>query len=364
MLQDIYKLGNMYFYKKYMKLNRKQHPLVDLFWECTLTCNAKCKHCGSNAENKTYQDDLTTQEIKDGFLQIAEDMKANEILVNVTGGEPLMRKDLCEVMQYATDLGFHWGMTTNGMLFNEETIAKLKEAKLETVSISIDGLEKTHDEFRGVPGSYRTIVDNISKLQKADFLNVIQVTTVFHKGNIDQLEAIYQEMKKLGIDSWRLVSIDPIGRAQEQEDILLDGADTKKILDFILQHKKGETMELIYGCPSFLGLEYEPEVRNGFFYCRAGINVASILHNGDLFVCPNVPRRKEWILGNIKQDRFSTVWNGKYDIYRKKDRTKDEDCNDCSYWDFCSGGAFHTFDFDAHKQNRCIYKLLNQNKGG
>ena len=83
-------------------------------------------------------------------------------MINVTGGEPLVRKDLCDVMEYATnELGFHWGMTTNGILLNEENIKKLKKAKMDTISISIDGLEETHDKFRGVEGSYNTIINNI-----------------------------------------------------------------------------------------------------------------------------------------------------------------------------------------------------------
>ena len=129
--------------KNHIKQEYKKHTLIDLFWECTLTCNAKCKHCGSSAETKKYDEELTTEEIKNAFKQIADDMEASKILINVTGGEPLGRKDLFEVMEYATnELGFHLGMTT------------LKKSNMETISISIDGLEKTHDDFRGVQGSY------------------------------------------------------------------------------------------------------------------------------------------------------------------------------------------------------------------
>ena len=138
--------------------------MVDLFWECTLTCNAKCKHCGSSAENKKYDGELSTEEIKNAFKQIANDMDSSKILINVTGGEPLVRKDLFEVMKYASkELGFHLGMTTNGMLLTDENILKLKKANMETISISIDGLRETHDRFRQVYGSYDVIINNIKK---------------------------------------------------------------------------------------------------------------------------------------------------------------------------------------------------------
>ena len=94
-------------------------------------------------------------------------------------------------------------------------------------------------------------------------------------------------------------------------------------------------MDLQYGCPGFLGMEYEKEVRPQFFYCRTGISVASILYNGDLFVCPNVPRLPRFIQGNIKRDNFKDVWENKYKEFRNKDRTKCDECQNCKECDNC-----------------------------
>ena len=361
MLKKIYKLGELTLMKNYKEQERNKHTLIDLFWECTLTCNAKCKHCGSSAEKKKYDGELSTDEIKSAFRQIANDMDASKILINVTGGEPLVRQDLCEVMEYATnELGFRWGMTTNGILLNDENIEKLKKANMETISISIDGLEETHDRFRGVPGSYKTIINNIKKLKEADFVKHLQVTTVFHKENINELNELYNVMLGLKLDSWRLVSMDPIGRANENNNLLLNGNEIKQLLDFIKSKKNDRKLELTYGCPGFLGLDYEKEVRKYYFYCRTGINVASILYNGDLFVCPNVPRRKEFIQGNIRTDNFKEVWDNKYKVFRDKNRTSCEECQKCENWEYCLGGAFHTWNFTDNVQNKCTYKLINE----
>jgi radical SAM protein with 4Fe4S-binding SPASM domain len=361
MLKKIYKLGELALMNNYKKLEREKHTLIDLFWECTLTCNAKCKHCGSSAEKRKYEGELTTDEIKTAFKQIATDMNAAKILINVTGGEPLVRQDLCEVMEYATnELGFHWGMTTNGILLNEKNIEKLKKANMETISISIDGLEETHDTFRGVPGSYKIITNNIKKLKEANFVKYIQVTTVFHKDNINQLNELYNVMIELGIDSWRLVSMDPIGRANENNNLLLDGKELRQLLDFIKSKKNDKRLELTYGCPSFLGLDYEKEVRKYYFYCRTGINIASILYNGDLFVCPNVPRIERFIQGNIRKDNFKYVWDNKYKEFRNKNRTKCEECSKCEQWEYCLGGSFHTWNFTDNEQNKCVYKMINE----
>ena len=361
MLKKLYKLGELTLRQKYIEQEREKHTLGDLFWECTLTCNAKCKHCGSSAEKKKYDGELTTEEIKSAFKQIANDMDATKILINVTGGEPLVRKDLFDVMEYATnELGFHWGMTTNGILLNDENIEKLRKDNMETISISIDGLQETHDTFRGVPGAYEIIIKNIQKLRQAGYAKHIQVTTVFHKDNINQLEELYNVMLGLNLDSWRLASMDPIGRANENNELLLDGKEIRKLLDFIKSKKKDKRLVLEYGCPGFLGLEYEKEVRRNYFYCRTGINVASILYNGDLFVCPNVPRMSRFIQGNIRKDNFKNVWNNKYKEFRKKDRTKCDECNKCKYWEYCLGGAFHTWNFNNNMQNKCTYKMINK----
>lgn len=360
MLKEIYKLGELTLRKSYLDQERKTHPLKDLFWECTLSCNAACKHCGSSAEKRQYEGELTTEEIKAGFKQIADSFCANKILVSVTGGEPLVRNDLCDVMGYASnELGFHWGITTNGMLLNNENIDKLKKANMETISISIDGLEETHDNFRGVSSSYKKILSNIQKLKEADFLKYLQVTTVVHKKNISELEELYKVMLKLNLDSWRLMSMDPIGRAKENSELLLDGKELKQLLDFIKVKNKEKKLELTYGCSGFLGLEYEKDVRSGrYFYCRTGISIASILYNGDLFVCPNIPRNKKLVQGNIKTDNFKEVWDNKYKEFRDKNRTRCEECGKCEYWDYCLGGSYHTWNFQDNVQNKCAYKMM------
>jgi len=362
MLQKIFKHGELTLLAQHRNKQLVKHDLQDLFWECTLTCNAKCKHCGSNAENKKYDDELTTAEIKDAFSQIAKDMNPKKIFIMVTGGEPLTRKDLCEVMSYASDLGFHWGLVTNGMLFSDENIQQLKNAGLKTMSVSIDGIGKTHDEFRGVNGSYEKIIENIGKLTHANFLKHLQVTTSFHKGNIGELEQLYEVMSKLKLSSWRIGIVDPIGRVKENRSILLDGKGIKRILDFIKKKNKTGNLFITYSCPGFLGLDYEKHTRGYYFNCRTGINIASILHNGDLFVCPNVAGRNELKQGNIRVDNFADIWKNKYTEFRTQNRTKCDYCAKCEHWEYCLGGAYHTWNFEKSLQEVCPYDMIYKEK--
>ena len=101
--------------------------------------------------------------VKKGPLDIADHYNAADILLNVTGGEPLVRKDLFEIMDYANHLGFHWGMTSNGMLITDEILEKMNQTNMETISISLVGLKETHERFRKVPSSFELIITNIKK---------------------------------------------------------------------------------------------------------------------------------------------------------------------------------------------------------
>jgi len=227
---------------------------------------------------------------------------------------------------------------------------------------ALDGIGETHNNFRGVAGSYERILENIEKLKKAKFIKHLQVTTIFHKGNIAELEQLYEILKELDLTSWRIGIMDPIGRGKENEDLLLDGAEVKHILDFIKTKNRKGKLRITYACPGFLGLDYEKTVRGYYFYCRTGINVASILYNGDLFVCPNVERRQGFIQGNIRNDNFADVWNNKYERFRTQNRTKCDYCEKCEQWEYCLGGAFHTWDFENGLQKRCPYDMIYKDK--
>lgn len=356
MLKKIYKLGRQQLWLWQRDYLREKHELKYLFWECTLNCNFKCKHCGSRAGEGLIQETLTTSEIKKAFLNIAEHFDAKKITIAVTGGEPLLRQDLFDVMKYADSLGFKWGMVTNGFLINKDIVLKAQDANMQTVDVSIDGIGKTHDSFRNAQGAYEKAIQAVKLFAKEKFLHPLRITTTVNSNNINMLEEMYKTFLLLGITSWRLLSVDPIGRSIENSDILLSKQQVFKLLNFIKEKRKKAKIKITYGCAHYLGEEYEDEVRDNFFYCATGINVATILHNGDIFVCPNVPRIKELIQGNIKKDLFSEIWNTKFKIFRNKDRTKSDKCERCEYWNECLGGSFHTWDFEKKKQKICLMK--------
>ena len=350
------------FVDKYYSIKKelmKVHPLRILFFEVTSRCNAKCEHCGSSCGEIFPKNEITNDEIKKVLTDIANNpnYSPSNIMIDITGGEPLMKKDLFELMEYVNELGFPWGMTSNGMLINEDIVKRMVETNMYSISISIDGLESTHEEFRKVPRSFKKIINGIKLMQQEPSIKDIQITTCVNKKNINQLEDLYNLMLELNIKDWRIIEVDPIGRAKGNDIILLSPDEYKKMLNFIeAKRKNKDGIKVSYGCGHFLGLEYEPRVRETPFYCGAGTIVASVLSNGDIFVCPDVPRLEHLIQGNIRKDNFIDVWENKYKPYRKLSRTCNSKCKNCSKFKLCGGDAFHTWDFEENKPNFCYKK--------
>jgi MoaA/NifB/PqqE/SkfB family radical SAM enzyme len=207
-INKIIKKGKFQLWSLHKDQCRKEHKLYYLFWECTLNCNLYCKHCGSNAGGSILENELKKEEIKKAFQGIAEDFNPKKIMIAVTGGEPLMRKDVFEVMKFAHKLGFSWGMVSNGFLINSEIIEKMIDSGMESIAISIDGDEKTHDEFRGVKGSYKKAIEAIKLLTKNKDIKLAEVVTSAHSKNIDQLQEMYETFILLGVKYWRLMNVD------------------------------------------------------------------------------------------------------------------------------------------------------------
>lgn len=323
-----------------------------------MNCNFFCKHCGSSAGRKYFRDELKTTQIKHALKTIAEDFDPKYIMLAITGGEPLVRKDLFEVMAYAHNFGFPWGMVTNGYLVNREIVQKMKHSGMSTITVSIDGIGSIHDVFRGRMGAYDKAINAVYLLAEADFLENLQITTTIHKGNLHQLEDMFEIFSKLPIHSWRVFNVDPIGRAELNDSLLLDKNELKLLLDFIKNKRGRSKIDITFGCAGFLGLDYEKEVRVNYFYCNTGINTASILYNGDIYVCPNVPRVKKLIQGNVKNSRFSDVWNNKFSYFRHKNRTWSQKCSGCEFWEECLGNSFHLWNFKKNQPKMCHWKML------
>ena len=350
-IKDLDEYADLYNY--YVK-----HPYLNsLFLEVTLRCNARCEHCGSSCGDEIPKDEISKEDLMRTLKEIDEKYGAENVFLIITGGEPLVRKDVFEIIDYALGLGYHWGMTTNGILIDEKMVEKLKKSKIESISISLDGLKSTHESFRRVPGSFDKIMKALELLKGVETLQHLQVTTVANKKNLLELEDLYKLLLEKDIKEWRVMCIDPIGRADKNDEILLDKDGLLYMFDFIRDKRFEGKMDVTYDCSHYLGLEYENILRDHPFLCGAGIFVASVLANGDICVCPNV-RRKELVQGNIKTDSFVDVWENRFKEFRTKRITTNSKCKKCKSYKYCRGDSFHTWNFDEKVPNMCMKDIL------
>ena len=329
----------------------ERHPLYTLLIEVTQKCNAACDQCGSRCDINSAEF-LSKEQILSALRDIRDHIGVYTML-NITGGEPLLRRDLFEIMTVASAMGFEWGMVTNGSLITDETIGKMRASGMKTITISVDGLRETHDSLRHLPGSWDKIMAAIPKLRRAGFLDHIQITFTANRRNVYEFEELYQTVRRLGLDSIRVGFMDPIGRARDNEQLLLTREEMLYLTNLTNRlNRAGNGPKIVWGCPHYM----DALIDKRKFLCFAGVYTASILYNGDIFVCPNVERRPAFIQGNILRDSFSEVWRTRFEAFRN--RTTPETCENCPHREKCAGDSMHTRDFDTNAPRFCYRDAL------
>lgn len=322
-----------------------------VFFELTDRCNLRCRHCGSDCTSRGQL--LPIRDIEKTLASV----RAVRPMICLTGGEPLLHPDFFEIAKCIRAQGLSWGMTTNATLIDDEISYKLRQAEMSTVSISLDGMERSHDLLRGQTGAWRRAVRGIQSLQKAGFKP--QVSSVFHRENIGELDALYAFLRDLGIESWRAINVEPIGRACEACDLLLTNEQFGRLLRFIKEKRFDPecNMEVTFGCSHYLGPENERMVRDHYFLCGAGILVAGVRSNGDICACLDIEPKEELVQGNIKTDDLMEVWQNRFRAFRR-DRTEDcAACVKCPERFVCGGDSAHTWDFEKNEPMLCYQAL-------
>ena len=343
-------------HNRYRANEKKIHQLNYIFWECTLRCNLNCIHCGSECLKDSFIKDMPKEDFFKALDEITPVISPNKTMIVLTGGEPVLRKDISEIGADLYKRGFPWGVVSNGMGMQEPVIGKLLQSGIRAMTISLDGLENSHNWLRGNKNSFRNAVNAVSLLGKTKGLRY-DVVTCAHRKNISELPELYDLLVQLGLSEWRIFTIFPIGRAKQHKELQLEPGEFKGLFDFIGKVRKEGKIKLNYGCEGFLG-NYEGRVRDNFFFCRAGINVASILADGSISACPNL--RDNFIQGNIYKDNFREVWLNKYSMYRDRSWTRTGICHDCEFFDCCEGNGMHLRDEKSGELLFCHLKRIEE----
>ena len=318
----------------------EKHPLRQLFWECTLRCNLQCRHCGSDCKATSLVKDMPREDFGKVLDSVAARMDPHEVMINITGGEPLMRPDLDECGRMIYEKGFPWGMVTNGFLLTPERYQRLLQNGLRAMTISLDGLGEDHDWMRGREGSFERAAAAIKMVIESGEIE-FDVVTCVNRRNYPHLAEIRDFLIGLGLKGWRLFTVFPVGRAAQDPELQLTREEHIGLLEFIRTTLRQGVIAAEFACEGFLG-RYEGDVRGHFYMCQAGITVGSVLADGSISACPSI--RADYNQGNIYRDDFMDVWEHRFGPYRDRSWMKKDACASCKFWRYCRGGGMHLRD--------------------
>lgn len=296
------------------------------------------------------------------FLSAVDTIKSipENFIVVLTGGEPLLRSDLEICGREIRKRGMRWGLVTNGYLYDRERHISLLNAGLGAITISLDGLEKTHSWLRNTKQDFLRVDNAISLAAGSSRLN-FDVVTCVNSRNISELQSIYEYLIRKGVKAWRLFTITPIGRAKNNPELYLSDGQFREMLDFIHEKRKLKTIDVRFSCEGYTG-RYELKVRDSFYFCRAGINIGSILVDGSISACPNIDR--SFIQGNIYTDNFSDVWESEFKPFRNRDWTRTGECENCADYQYCLGNGLHNWHDGKENVLVCHSKMAERGKYG
>ena len=336
--------------KRIQKLSKKEKKIASpsyILWDCTRRCNLYCEHCGATKE--TYRSELSYEEIIKIVSDIAE-MKTR--MFSVTGGEPFMRKDLLDILGFAHSQGLKTGIATNGFFIDKPMTQKIKEVGIDSIQISLDGLERTHNTIRGNPQSFQKAIRALQLLQGAD-IPMLSVATTLTQTNYGELENLWKFLNDLQITTWRISIVMPIGRAETQERFLLDSNQINNMFDFVVKNSTPIHILIAENLP-FLA-QYEECIRHEPQLCPVGITACCLGADGNIRGCPEQPDTPDFIEGNVLETPLTDIWQHGFKKYRNNEvLSYNESCKNCPKKFHCFGGCHVMRIGNTH----CIYNLI------
>ncbi|MFW5998543.1 MAG: radical SAM protein [Halanaerobiaceae bacterium] len=355
MLSDFNSYGDKLRYHKSCKNNthgvrENMGPVV--VWNCTNKCNLKCKHCYSSSTVKEDKNTLSTTE----GIKLINDLAEFKVPVLLfSGGEPLLRDDLFYLIKEATDKGIRVVISTNGTLLKEKTVNKLKKLKVSYVGVSIDGMEKTNDKFRGEKGAFQKALEGIRTCKKLS--QKVGLRFTINQANYKELDSVFQLVENENIPRICFYHLVYSGRGKNLQEFDLSSGEKKKVIDKIIYWakrciEKGNPKEILTvdnhtdgvylylkklkEDPEQAQLIYDKLVLSGGN--RSGIAIASIDNKGE--VHPD-QFTQNINLGNIRNRSFADIWTDSsceiLNKFRNRKKWIQGKCSRCKFMDICNG---------------------------
>ncbi len=351
-------------------------PLRIIAFEVTRTCNLACRHCRGNSRNELYPDELTLREIRAILDNVASFSKP---LIIITGGEPLIRTDIFNILDYAISLGLRTVLATCGHFLADETVCKLIETGVSRISVSLDGATSgVHDDFRGVPGAFEKALKGMETAKRygLDF----QINSTLTALNIDDLEALYERAVSIGAVGFHPFLLVPMGRGTGLADSELSPEEYEDALIRIATIAAGSPIEIKPTCsPHYYRVirqlhsvnhtgatmqspheaaAHDTTGRYGLTKgCLGGQGFVFISHTGKVQICGFL----ELEAGDLRTNNYhlDSIWQTS-ELFRQ---IRDIDgyhgkCGKCEYRTVCGGcrarAYYSTGDYLGEEPN-CVY---------
>ncbi len=328
-----------------------------LFWESTIKCNLTCAHCRRLESDEAAGSDLSTGQAKGMINQLAElaEIQSLKPVLVFSGGEPLCRDDIFDLIGYAKSLDIVPALATNGTLIDSEIAEKIKKSGTVRVSVSLDGASAdVHDRLRQLQGAFEKTIEGIKQLGENEVPFQINMTLTQH--NAHQLEDVYKLAISLGAVAVHVFMLVPVGCGQvlAETEMLSPQKYEQKLLEICELDSRGQ-LQVKVTC----GPHYERVIRQEGLYqackkdskkfesdipgrsghgiskgCLAGLGVLFVSHRGNVFPCGYLPVN----CGNILKTKLVDIWYGSEDLARMRDTDKLEGkCGVCEYREVCGG---------------------------
>ncbi len=342
-------------------------------WEITLACDLGCRHCGSRA-GKARESELSTDECLDVVRQL-EELGVRE--VTLIGGEAYLREDWDVIAKAIADRGMRCGITTGGRNLDADRVKRAVDAGVSTISVSIDGLERTHDLQRGARGSWRAAIEAAHRVAASPMR--LATNTQINRLSMPELVAMSDLLYEIGSEAWQLQLTVPMGRAADRPELLLQPYDLLELFPLLAWMKREKLTPR--GIRVFPGnnigyfSKYEEAIRFGgeggthWASCGAGTSCLGIEADGKVKGCPSLPSDR-YTAGYTQERSVAEIIETESAIKHIGERTKDDlwgFCGGCYYADVCKAGCTWTAQVLMGKPGNnpyCIHRQLTYEAQG
>jgi AdoMet-dependent heme synthase len=310
---------------------------IGVNFKITNRCNLRCDHCLASCGD-VGKDELSLKEI----LAIIDDLKENDVFfIDITGGEPLMHKDIFTILKYINKKNMSLSLATNATLVNDYVIENLKRIDLKVVKVSLDGSNAAIHEMqrKGMSGCFDQTCAGIKRL-KAENFPVTAVVTISKRNFLD-IENIIHLAIDLKVDAINLFPVVPGGRGAALENFILSPDELETVFKMLIRFEEvyGTKIKFIHESPLYNVSKIQEkkcDMCDEYSACMAGSVLLFIMENGSVVPCPFFTEP----IGNLNKMKLKDIW--KQDSYMKdiiKEDFLDEKCRKCEYLKACFGGC-------------------------